>query len=50
MCVSAHLAHCMSVKDDAELSNIKKVSTFTSDIFSKYFRNELMDIGRYTGP
>ncbi|KAL5252216.1 hypothetical protein ACHWQZ_G015116 [Mnemiopsis leidyi] len=41
---TTHIALCLAVKDEQELTHLKKVSQYTSDIFSKYVRNELMNL------
>ena len=43
---TAQVALCLAVKDEQELNNIRKVAQYTSDIFNKVVRNELMNIGK----
>ena len=38
------LTYLMAPKEEGELSNIKKASQVTSDVFSKYLKEQIMDI------
>lgn len=42
--VSAPLAYIMSVRDDSELNTMKKACQVTVDVFSKYLKEQIMDI------
>ena len=38
------MAYIMAVKEDSELSTIKKACQVTVDVFSKYLKEQIMDI------
>ena len=38
------MAYIMSVKEESELSTIKKACQVTVDVFSKYLKEQIMDI------
>ena len=38
------MALIMSTKEDSELSTIKKASTATVDVFTRYLKEQIMDI------
>ncbi|XP_046843723.1 FACT complex subunit SPT16-like [Xenia sp. Carnegie-2017] len=42
--ISSNIAYTMAAKEDGELNNVKKASLVTSDIFSKFFKNHIMEI------
>ena len=44
MDVSASLAYVMAAKDDAELITMKKACQATMDLFSKFLKEQLMDL------
>lgn len=42
--ISAVVAYTMAVKEDGELALMKKAATITSDVFSKFFKERVMEI------
>ena len=38
------LTYLMAPKEEGELANIKKAAQVTSDVFSKYLKEQIMDI------
>jgi len=42
--VSAPMAYVMAAKDDAELITVKKACQATMDLFSKFLKEQLMDL------
>ncbi|XP_031569470.1 FACT complex subunit SPT16-like [Actinia tenebrosa] len=42
--VSNAIAYVMAVREDTELVNVKKASQVSSDIFGKFFKNQIMEI------
>ena len=42
--VSAPLAYEMAVKEEAEIKLMQKASQITCDVFSKYLRDQIMEI------
>jgi len=42
--VSAPMAYVMAAKDDTELITMKKACQATVDLFSKYLKEQLMDL------
>ena len=42
--IMSGLTYLMAPKEEGELVNIKKASQVTSDIFSKYLKEQIMDI------
>ena len=42
--VSAALALCMAAKEESEITTIKKACQVSVDIFSKYLKEQIMDI------
>lgn len=38
------MASIMAIKDDAELSNVKKACEYTNKIFSKYLKDQIINI------
>ena len=42
--MSSSFAYLMAAKEEVELSLVKKASTLSSDIFSKYLKEQIMDI------
>ncbi|KAE8633772.1 hypothetical protein XENTR_v10002083 [Xenopus tropicalis] len=42
--ISASLAYTIAVKEDGELNLMKKAATITSDVFSKFFKDRVMEI------
>ncbi|MCL4118736.1 UNVERIFIED_CONTAM: hypothetical protein GTU68_027378 [Idotea baltica] len=42
--MSAQMAIVMSVKEDSELNTMRKASSATVDVFSKYLKEQIMDI------
>lgn len=44
MDVSAPIALVMAIKEDPELHTMKRASQVTLDVFTKYLRDQIMDI------
>ena len=42
--IMSGLTYLMAPKEEGELVNIKKASQVTSDVFSKYLKEQIMDI------
>ena len=42
--VSAVVAYTMAVKEDGELALMKKAATITSEVYSKFFKERVMEI------
>ena len=42
--IMSGLTYLMAPKEEGELANIKKASQVTSDVFSKYLKEQIMDI------
>jgi hypothetical protein len=42
--ITAPLTYTMAPKSDLELSHVKKASQVTSEVFSKYLKEQIMDI------
>ena len=42
--MSAPMAYVMAAKDDAELITMKKACQATMDLFSKFLKEQLMDL------
>lgn len=42
--ISAVVAYTMAVKEDGELSLMKKAASITSDVFTKFFKERVMEI------
>lgn len=42
--MSSSMAVVMSVKDDSEVTTIKKACNATVEVFSKYLKEQIMDI------
>lgn len=42
--ISTIIAYLMCPKDESEISNIRKASLVSMDIFNKYLKDEIMDI------
>lgn len=44
MDISAVVAYTMAVKEDGELALMKKAASITSDVFTKFFKERVMEI------
>lgn len=44
MDISAVVAYTMAVKEDGELSLMKKAAAITSEVYSKFFKERVMEI------
>ena len=44
MDVSPSLAYIMAAKDETELRTIQKACTATCDVFSKYLKEQIMEV------
>lgn len=44
MDISAVVAYTMAVKEDGELTLMKKAASITSDVFTKFFKERVMEI------
>lgn len=42
--ISAVVAYTMAVKEDGELGLMKKAATITSEVYSKFFKERVMEI------
>lgn len=42
--ISAVVAYTMAVKEDGELSLMKKAAAITSEVYSKFFKERVMEI------
>ena len=42
--MSSNMAIVMAAKEESELTTIKKACTATVDVFSKYLKEQIMDI------
>lgn len=42
--ISAVVAYTMAVKEDGELNLMKKAASITSDVYSKFFKEKVMEI------
>lgn len=42
--ISTVVAYTMAVKEDGELALMKKASAITSDVFTKFFKERVMEI------
>lgn len=42
--ISAVVAYTMAVKEDGELNLMKKAASITSDVYSKFFKERVMEI------
>lgn len=42
--ISAVVAYTMAVKEDGELSMMKKAAAITSEVYSKFFKERVMEI------
>lgn len=42
--ISTVVAYTMAVKEDGELALMKKAATITSDVFTKFFKERVMEI------
>lgn len=44
MDISAVVAYTVAVKEDGELTMMKKAAAITSDVFTKFFKERVMEI------